>query len=122
MKNKAGLSLIIAAICALSIGILAIIAGFITVALDGESTISTILFVVGVAGCIGGFVLIIVRASKYGFEPISIPEEKVIKTVDVKPIKETQEEKLFKEYEKLYKEGLITKEDLENKKKELNIK
>ena len=35
----------------------------------------------------------------------------------IKQVKETQEEKLFKQYEDLYKEGLISKEDLEELRK-----
>lgn len=66
-------------------------------------------------------ILIIVRAIRFGFAPVNEPQVivKEVKTVDVKPIKESQEQKLFKQYEQLYKEGLITKEDLESKRKEL---
>lgn len=47
------------------------------------------------------------------------PKKKVIKVVNVKPIVKTKEEKLFEQYQDLYKKKLITKEDLENKRKEL---
>ena len=43
----------------------------------------------------------------------------VVKVVDVKDIAKTKEEKLFEQYEGLYKQGLITQEDLELKRKEL---
>ena len=84
-----------------------------------------------IGGIISGFgslfeivalALIIIRFVKYGFAPIpqdNIVQPKKVVTVDVKPIKETQEEKLYKQYEGLYKEGLITKEDLEKKRIEL---
>lgn len=43
----------------------------------------------------------------------------VVKVVDVKEIKKSQEEKLYEQYEDLYKKNLITKEDLDKKKEEL---
>lgn len=47
------------------------------------------------------------------------PQQKEVRTVDVKDILKTHEEQLFEEYEKLYKQGLISKEDLEIKRKDL---
>ena len=43
----------------------------------------------------------------------------VIKVVDVKDLPKSKEQKLYEQYEDLYKQGLITKEDLELKRKEL---
>ena len=43
----------------------------------------------------------------------------IVKVVDVKDLPKSKEEKLYNEYENLYKQGLITKEDLELKRKEL---
>lgn len=43
----------------------------------------------------------------------------VVKVVDVKDLPKTKEQQLYEQYENLYKQNLITKEDLENKKKEL---
>lgn len=46
-------------------------------------------------------------------------QEKKIVVVDVKDIPKSKEEKLYEQYEDLYKKNLITKEDLDNKRKEL---
>lgn len=43
----------------------------------------------------------------------------VVKVVDVKDVPKTKEEKLFEQYEDLYKKNLISKEDLDIKRKEL---
>lgn len=43
----------------------------------------------------------------------------IVKVVDVKDLPKTKEEKLFEQYEDLYKKGLISKEDLELKREEL---
>lgn len=42
-----------------------------------------------------------------------------VKIVDVKDIPKTKEQKLYEQYEDLYKQNLITKEDLDKKKEEL---
>ena len=46
-------------------------------------------------------------------------KQKKIIVVDVKDIPKTKEEKLYEQYEDLYKKNLITKEDLDAKRKEL---
>lgn len=43
----------------------------------------------------------------------------VVKVVDVKDVPKTKEEKLFEQYEDLYNKGLISKADLDQKRKEL---
>ena len=43
----------------------------------------------------------------------------VVKVVDVKDVPKSKEEKLFEQYEDLYKKNLISKEDLDQKRKEL---
>jgi len=43
----------------------------------------------------------------------------VVKVVDVKDLPKSKEEKLYEQYEELYKQGLITKEDLDKKHSEL---
>lgn len=45
--------------------------------------------------------------------------QKEVKTVDVKEIPKTKEEELYEQYENLYKQNLITKEDLDKKRVEL---
>lgn len=120
LMNKKARVLYILSVIFISIGI----AGFVIGLLVQNFVDSRI------GGIISGFasmfetaalVLIIVRAIRFGFVPVDEPEVVVrkVRTVDVKPVKETQEQRLFKRYEELYKEGLITKEDLENKRKEL---
>lgn len=47
------------------------------------------------------------------------PVEKKIVVVDVKDIPKTREQELYEQYEDLYKKNLISKEDLEAKRKEL---
>ena len=52
--------------------------------------------------------------------PINPQKPKVVvKVVDVKDIPKTKEEKLYEQYEDLYKRNLISKEDLDLKRKEL---
>lgn len=43
----------------------------------------------------------------------------VVKIVDVKDVPKSKEEQLYEQYEGLYKQGLITKEDLDKKREEL---
>lgn len=45
--------------------------------------------------------------------------QKEVKTVDVKEIPKTREQELYEQYENLYKQNLITKEDLDKKRVEL---
>lgn len=46
-------------------------------------------------------------------------EEKEVKTVDVKEVQKSQDEIMYDKYVDLYNRNLITKEDLDNKRKEL---
>ena len=46
-------------------------------------------------------------------------QPKVVKVVDVKDITKSKEQKLYEQYEDLYKQNLISKEDLDRKRKEL---
>lgn len=77
---------------------------------------------IGLLCDVAALIFIIIRAIKFGY-----PKEKVARnnkqdlgTVNVKPVKDTsQEENLYKQYEGLYKEGLISKEDLDKKRVEL---
>ena len=123
MKKKPNLVLFVSSICALALGMLSIVAGVICL-MFVDSNVSTILFIVGSILCVAGLVFVILHFMRNGFKPVN--EEptiivKEVKTVDVKEVKETREEQLFKEYEKLFKEGLITKEELEQKRKEAGL-
>lgn len=91
----------------------------------GYDQVAQILNLVGSGFEALAFVFIIIRVVNFGFQlrraskaprPVKFKEPK---TVNVKPVKETQEEKLYKQYVDLCAEGLISKEDLEKKRKEL---
>lgn len=118
--NKKSRVLYILSVIFISIGITGFLVGFLVQRLI-DVRIGGIISGIASLFETAALILIIVRAIRFGFFPVEEPEViiKEVKTVDVKPIKETQEQKLFKQYEELYKEGLITKEDLENKRKEL---
>lgn len=111
-----------AAIILLSLSIALILVGLGFVIFDYPG-VSLIIFIVGSILGILGFVVTIIWGIKYmsgvpnNF--VMSKRNKDIPIVDVKEVKETPEQKLYKQYEKLFKEGLITKEDLEKKKEEL---
>ena len=81
---------------------------------------------------IAGPVSILVLIAKllvYGGEPIQEPKTPEVKTykynekdipiVDVKEFKKSQDELMYEKYVDLYNKKIITKEDLEKKRKEL---
>ena len=58
--------------------------------------------------------------SSRNITPTEKPKPKVmVKIVDVKDVPKSREEQLYGQYEGLYKQGLITKEDLDKKRDEL---
>lgn len=63
--------------------------------------------------------LLLMRNNSNFVVKTNMPKQKPIKTVDVKEIPKTKEELLYEKYENLYKQNLITKEDLDLKRKEL---
>ena len=71
---------------------------------------------------LGALVLLILRLVSMAKSPELYREEEprvVVKVVDVKDIPKSHEEKLYEQYEDLYKKGFITKEDLDAKREEL---
>ena len=113
--------LLIISIVVMSIGIGLFIAGIALSLLNNEK-LSDIFF--GVSSLLGivalGLLIYNLAISSKNIVPVDEPRPKVVvKVVDVKDIPKTKEEKLFEQYEGLYKQGLISKEDLELKRKEL---
>ena len=113
--------LLIISIVVMSIGIGLFIAGIALSLLNNEK-LSDIFF--GVSSILGivalGLLIYNLAISSKNIVPVDEPRPKVVvKVVDVKDIPKTKEEKLFEQYEGLYKQGLISKEDLELKRKEL---
>ena len=77
--------------------------------------ISSILGVISIA-------LLIVRLVIMSRNPVPMPDRNtrvVVKVVDVKDIPKSKEQKLYEQYEDLYKKNLISKEDLDIKRQEL---
>lgn len=126
MENKVAKLLTTIAVILFSISIFGFIIGLILEATVGED-VAAIIYLGSAALCIVAIAITIIRFVKYGIPSASdvivymdeAPKYKEPKTVDVKEIKETPEQKLYKQYEGLYKEKLITKEELEAKRKEL---
>lgn len=126
MENKVAKLLTTIAFILFSISIFGFIIGLILEATVGED-VAAIIYLGSGALCIVAIAITIIRFVKYGIPSASdvivymdeAPKHKEPKTVDVKEIKETPEQKLYKQYEGLYKEKLITKEELEAKRKEL---
>ena len=118
--NKNRLLLIIS-IVLISIGGVFILSGTVLTLL-GKSGYGDIFM--GVSGIFGlaALVLLIIRLttmSNLENTVASNDTKVVVKVVDVKDIPKTQEEKLYEQYEDLYKRNLITKEELDLKRKEL---
>ena len=110
------------------IGVLSFIIGFIFEQL-GRPYVAEVLYPIGaICGPIT-IVIFIVRlliivnlARKYRVREPKPHTPKEPKTVDIKEAKKTREQELYEQYEGLYKQGLISKEDLEKKKSELLCK
>ena len=126
MENKKAKILTTIGVILFSLGILGFIIGLIMEAVaPNEAT--GIIYLASAGLDVAGVLVTIIRFVKYGMPAApevivymnEAPKAKEPKTVDVKEIKETPEQKLYKQYEDLYKEKLITKEELEAKRKEL---
>ena len=106
----------------MSLGIVLFVVASV-LALNGKSTLSDILFGVSSLFGIGALALMIYNlsiSSKFASSDNAQNKPKVVvKIVDVKDLPKSKEEKLYEQYEGLYKQGLITKEDLDKKKEEL---
>ena len=113
--------LLIISIVVMSIGIGFFIAGIALSLLNNEKLSDIFLGVSSILGIVAlGLLIYNLAISSKNIVPVDEPRPKVVvKVVDVKDIPKTKEEKLFEQYEDLYKQGLISKEDLELKRKEL---
>ena len=109
-----------------AIVIMAVGVGFFIVAVVlstlGNNLLSDIFL--GVAALSGiaslGLLIYNLAISSKNIVPMDEPKPKVVvKIVDVKDVPKSKEEKLYEQYEDLYKQGLISKEDLDKKREEL---
>lgn len=110
----------------IAIIVMAIGAGFFIVAiilstLNKNQLSDVFLGVSAVAGIISlGLLVYNLTISSRSIMPSEESKPKVVvKIVDVKDIPKSKEEQLYEQYEGLYKQGLITKEDLDKKRQEL---
>ena len=113
--------LLIAGIASVAIGVGFMVAGTI-LGFTGNRFLSDLFL--GISSFLGVLALAILifrlvfQSKEEG--PINPQKPKVVvKVVDVKDIPKTKEEKLYEQYEDLYKRNLISKEDLDLKRKEL---
>ena len=118
---KAYRILLIISICLISVGGILIIAG-IVFSLQGNSSIGDLLM--GLASFLGlaSLALMIVRLVIMARNPEQFKSEQpkiVVKVVDVKEVPKSKEQELYDQYEDLYNRNLITKEELDRKRKEL---
>ena len=118
---KAYRILLIISICLISVGGILIIAG-IVFSLQGNSSIGDLLM--GLASFLGlaSLALMIVRLVIMARNPEQFRSEQpkvVVKVVDVKEVPKSKEQELYDQYEDLYNRNLITKEELDRKRKEL---
>lgn len=119
MKNKL---LLVISIIVMAIGVGLFIAASV-LALTNHTLLSDIFFgvssLLGIAA-LGLLIYNLAISSKFASSDAQPNKPKVVvKIVDVKDLPKTKEEKLFEQYENLYKQGLITKEDLDKKREEL---
>ena len=112
--------LLIVSIVFVALGVITFTAGAI-LALSGNELGDLFMGVSSIFGFAGlGF--LIFRLIMMVKQPEIYKEEQpkiVVKIVDVKDVPKTNEEKLYEQYEDLYKRNLITKEELDLKRKEL---
>ena len=118
---KAYRILLIISICLISVGGILIIAG-IVFSLQGNSSVGDLLM--GFASFLGlaSLALMIVRLVIMARNPDQFRSEQpkvVVKVVDVKEVPKSKEQELYDQYEDLYNRNLITKEELDRKRKEL---
>lgn len=118
-------------ILGLTILMVGIIAGILAIVfeLTGKSNLASIMsMLVVIAGPVS-IILLIIKLMAYGGAESPEPKKhvvnpnnsskKVVPTVDVKQIEKSQDEIMYDKYVDLYNQKLITKEDLEKKRKEL---
>lgn len=115
----------------LTILMIGIIAGILAIVfeLTGKSNLASIMsMLVVIAGPVS-IILLLIKLMAYGGAESPEPKKhfvnpnnsskKDVTTVEVKQIKKSQDEIMYDKYVDLYNQKLITKEDLEKKRKEL---
>ena len=118
--NKQKLFLILSIVC-IALGAGCVITGAV-LSFYSHKKLVDLFFGLGSFLGVGALALLIIRlvTSPEVNRPRRENEPRVVvKVVDVKDLPKTKEEKLFEQYEDLYKKGLISKEDLEIKREEL---
>ena len=113
--------LLIVSISIISLGVACLVAGII-LSLLGYILVSDILLGTSSVLGIAAVAFLVWRLTLMPSAPAPVRRERptvYVKTVDVKEIPKTKEEKLFEQYEDLYKRNLISKEDLDKKRAEL---
>ena len=117
--------LLILGIVLVSVGGVLFIAGALLTLLN-KSTLGDIFMGVSSLLGIGAIVVLVIRLAIMAKNPSDYPEYQpkpqprvIVKVVDVKEVPKSKEEQLYEQYEDLYKKNLITKEDLDLKRKEL---
>ena len=113
--------LLIISIVLISLGGILIIAGSV-LSLQGNSSIGDLLM--GLSSLLGlaALVLMIIRLIIMARSPEQFRSEQprvVVKVVDVKEVPKSKEQELYEQYEDLYNRNLITKEELDRKRKDL---
>lgn len=118
---KKGKILLFLALISLSIGILCLLAGSILSFFDVEKISDVLLVISSVLGVVALLFLITRGALIINDGPMEREDgpKVVVKVVDVKDLPKTREQELYEQYENLYKQNLITKEDLDAKRVEL---
>lgn len=115
---------LILGIVSVSLGVAIFIAGAV-LTLMGKSKLGDL--IMGLSALFGGAALVfmILRLSIMAKNPEAYPEYKpqqpkvIVKVVDVKEMPKSKEEELYEQYEDLYNRNLITKEELDAKRKDL---
>lgn len=119
MKNKLLLTI---SIIVMAIGVGLFIAASV-LALSDINPLSDIFFGVSSFCGIAALGLLIynlaISSKNPSFREETSKPKVVVKIVDVKDVPKSKEEQLYEQYEGLYKQGLITKEDLDKKREEL---
>lgn len=118
---KSNRILLIISIILISLGSILIIFGTV-LTLIGNSQLGDILM--GISSLLGvaALAILIFRLVLMSKTPEMFNDNKtnvVVKIVDVKDLPKTREQQLYEQYEDLYKKNLITKEELEIKRKDL---
>ena len=113
--------LLILSVILITLGLACIVVGSVLTLSGNQTTGDLFLGVSSILG-VAALVVLILRLLIMAKTPQLYSDQNtkvVVKVVDVKEVPRTKEEKLYEQYEDLYKQNLITKEDLDKKRVEL---